>query len=58
MSDQKEVNPHNKQYTQNSSQENEEEEIGAYAKELLKPENLIGPFKSTEEMMKSLWDED
>ena len=33
------------------------EEIGSWTKEMLNPENLIGPFNSTEEMMKSLWDE-
>ena len=32
--------------------------LGSCVKELLKPENLIGPFDSTDEMMKSLWDED
>lgn len=32
--------------------------LGSKAKELLQPENLVGPFKSHEEMMKSLWDED
>lgn len=37
---------------------NENDELGPKAKELLKPENLIGPFKSTEELMKSLWDEE
>lgn len=36
----------------------EEEELGSWTKEMLKPENLIGPFNSTEELMKSLWDED
>ena len=34
------------------------EEIGSWTKEMLNPENLIGPFNSTEEMMKSLWDEE
>ncbi len=57
MSDQGEVNSHNEQYIQNSSQE-KDKELGAKAKELLRPENLIGPFKSTDEMMKSLLDED
>ena len=37
---------------------NESEELSDYVKELIKPENLIGPFNSTEEMMKSLWDEE
>lgn len=37
---------------------NTNEELGSLAKELLKPENLIGPFETTEEMLKSLWDED
>lgn len=36
----------------------ETNEMSDYLKELLKPENLVGPFKTTEEMMKSLWDED
>lgn len=35
-----------------------EEELDDVTKELLKPENLIGPFDTTEELMKSLWDED
>ncbi len=35
----------------------ENEELGATVKELSKPENLMGPFKSTEEMMKNLLDE-
>ena len=34
------------------------EEIGSWTEEMLNPENLIGPFNSTEEMMKSLWDEE
>lgn len=33
---------------------NEENDIGTKVKELSKPENIIGPFNSTEEMMKSL----
>lgn len=33
------------------------EELGKWTKEMLKPENLIGPFKTTEEMMKSLLDD-
>lgn len=36
---------------------NETEELGSSVKELMKPENLVGPFDSTEEMLKSLWDE-
>lgn len=36
----------------------DEEELSDYVKELIKPENLIGPFNSTEDMMKSLWDEE
>ena len=37
---------------------NEENDLGAAAKELLKPENIMGPFNSVEEMMKSLLDEE
>lgn len=33
---------------------NETEELSDYVKELLKPENLIGPFDSTEEMLRSM----
>lgn len=33
------------------------EELGSLTKKMLKPENLIGPFDSTEEMMKSLWED-
>ena len=40
------------------SQINEDEELGSTLKELTKPENLIGPFKTTEELMASLWDDD
>ena len=36
----------------------ETEELGSWTKELMKPENMIGPFNSTEEMMKSLLDEE
>ena len=32
--------------------------LSDYVKELTKSENLIGPFKTTEELMKSLWDDD
>ena len=32
--------------------------LGAKAREMLQPENLIGPFESHEEMMKSLWGDD
>ncbi len=32
------------------------EELGEWTRKMLKPENLIGPFNSTEEMMKNLWD--
>lgn len=32
--------------------------LSDYLKELTKPENLIGPFKTTEELMASLWDDD
>ena len=39
--------------------ENEEtEELGSKAKELMKSENLRGPFDSVQAFMKSLWDED
>jgi len=38
--------------------EEKSEELGSLTKELLKPENLIGPFNTTEELMKSLWDEE
>ncbi len=55
MTDQEEITSHNKQHTQNDVHE-EYEELGAAAKELMKPENIIGTFNSTEEMMKSLWD--
>lgn len=57
MTDQEEITSHNKQHTQNDVHE-EYEELGAAAKELMKPENIIGTFNSTEEMMKNLWDED
>lgn len=40
------------------NQINETEQLGRLAREYMKPENLVGPFKSTEELMKSLWDED
>lgn len=33
-------------------------EYSDYVKELIKPENLVGPFDTTEELMKSLWDEE
>jgi len=33
------------------------EELGKWTKEMLKPENLIGSFKTTEQMMKSLLDD-
>lgn len=33
---------------------NETEKLSDNVKELLKPENLIGPFDSTEEMLKSM----
>lgn len=36
----------------------ESNELSDYVKELIKPENLQGPFSSTEELMKSLWDEE
>lgn len=32
--------------------------LSDYLKELTKPENLIGPFETTEELMASLWDDD
>ena len=32
----------------------ETEELGSWTKEMLKPENLLGPFESTEEMIKSM----
>lgn len=35
----------------------ETQELGSKVKELLKPENLIGPFNSVQDFMKSLWDE-
>ena len=44
---------------QNQKQQTEEtEELGSKVKELLKPENLIGPFDSVQDFMKSLWDKD
>lgn len=55
MSDQEDVKLHNEQHTKNDAHE-EYEELGSAVKELMKPENLIGPFDSTEELMKSLWD--
>lgn len=55
MTDQEEITSHNKQHTQNDVHE-EYEELGAAAKELMKPENLVGPFDTAEERMKSLWD--
>lgn len=36
----------------------ETEELGSKAKELMKSENLRGPFDSVQAFMKSLWDED
>ena len=36
----------------------ETQELGSKVKELLKPENLIGPFNSVQDFMKSLWDEE
>ena len=36
----------------------EDMELSDYVKELIKPENLVGPFDCTEDLMKSLWDED
>lgn len=35
-----------------------QKELGSAAKELMKPENLVGPFDNVEDLMKSLWDED
>ena len=32
--------------------------LGPAAMELLKPENLIGPFDTVEDLMKSLWDDE
>ncbi len=43
---------------QKKENKQETEELSDYVKELIKSENLIGPFNSTEEMMKSLWEED
>lgn len=51
MSDQEYVKSHNEQHTKNDTHE----ELGAAAKELMKPENLVGPFDTAEELMKSLW---
>ena len=34
---------------------NESEELGSWTKEMLKPENLMGPYKTTEEMMAATW---
>ena len=44
----------------NEEKENmqETEELGSEVKELLKSENLIGPFNSVESFMTSLWDEE
>lgn len=33
-------------------------DLGTRAREMLQPENLIGPFESHDEMMKSLWGDD
>ena len=45
-------------YKKYIAKQNNDEELGSTLKELLKPENLIGPFETTEEMMKSLLDDD
>ena len=44
--------------TENEKINETNEELGSWTKEMLNPENLIGPCNSTEEMMKSLWDEE
>ena len=30
------------------------EELGSWTKKMIKPENLLGPFDSTEEMLRSM----
>ena len=47
-----------KKIIEETIQENAKEELGEWTKEMIKPENIAGTFDSTEEMMKSLWDED
>ncbi len=51
MSDQKDIKSHNEQHTKNDTHK-EYEELGSAVKELMKPENLIEPFDSAEELMK------
>jgi len=43
--------------TKKANSGNSEHKLGSWTREMLKPENLIGPFETTEELMKSLWDE-
>ncbi len=39
-----------------AKQENENtEKLGEWTKEMLKSENLLGPFKTVEELMQSTW---
>ena len=53
-----EINKNNKEEIKAKQIIDEDEELGSSVKELLKPENLVGPFDTVEEMMKSLLDEE
>ena len=47
-----------KEYLETKGTEEDDDEDGAWTKEMMKPENLIGPFKTTEEAFKSMLGED
>ena len=48
-----------KERIENKIKEGEAEELGEWTKEMLKPENLIGPYKSIDELIQETWyDED
>ena len=47
-----------KEYLETTGTEEDDDEDGAWTKEMMKPENLIGPFKTTEEAFKSMLGED
>ena len=47
-----------KKIIEETIQENAKEELSERAKEMIKPENIAGPFDSVQAFMKSLWDED
>lgn len=36
----------------------EKETLGSWTKEMIKPENIAGVYKTTEDMMKHVWDEE